>query len=92
MPISRYGEGYVMTWGYFNSKGLGDFIRMHSILDPLNNCLLKIKICLPLWELREQRGVYTYAPCIFMENIYLFTIHYSFTKQFGVLKGWIFPH
>jgi len=22
MPISRYGEGYVMIWGYFNSKAL----------------------------------------------------------------------
>uniref|UniRef100_A0A8C9ZBR4 non-specific serine/threonine protein kinase n=1 Tax=Sander lucioperca TaxID=283035 RepID=A0A8C9ZBR4_SANLU len=28
MPISRYGEGYVMMWGYFNSKGQGNFIRM----------------------------------------------------------------
>jgi len=34
MPISRYDEGYVMVWGYFNSKGQGNFIRMHSILDP----------------------------------------------------------
>ena len=34
MPISGYGEGYVMMWGYFNPKDLGDFIRMHCILDP----------------------------------------------------------
>ena len=27
-----------------------------------------------------------------MEKKYLFTIHYSFTKQIGVLKGWIFTH
>jgi hypothetical protein len=47
MPISRYGmyAGYVVRWGYFNSKGLGDFIRIYSILDPKN------KNCLPLWEL-----------------------------------------
>jgi len=42
--ISRYGEGYVMMWGYFNSKGQGNFIRMHSVLDPQNNWPLKIKI------------------------------------------------
>jgi len=29
LPISRYGEGYVMMWGYFNLKGQGNFIRMH---------------------------------------------------------------
>ena len=56
MAVSWYGEGYVMMWGYFNSKGLGDFIRMHSILDPLNNWPLKIKICLPLWEFNKKIG------------------------------------
>jgi len=39
-----------MMWGYFNSKGQGHFIRMHIILDLMNNWLLKIKICLTLWE------------------------------------------
>jgi len=24
----------VVMWGYFNSKGQGNFIRMHIILDP----------------------------------------------------------
>jgi len=32
--LYRYGEGYVMMWGYFNSKSQGNFIRMHSVLDP----------------------------------------------------------
>jgi len=63
MPISRYGEGYVMIWGNFNSKGQGNFIRMHIILDPLNNWPLKIKICLTLWEFNTG-GLLTYAPCI----------------------------
>jgi len=31
-------------------------------------------------------------PCILRKNIYLFMIHYSFTKKISVLKGWIFPH
>ena len=31
------------------------------------------------------RGVYTYAPSILRAKIYLFTIHYSFKKQIGVL-------
>jgi len=35
MPISRYGEECVMMWGYFKSKGQGNFIRMYSILDSL---------------------------------------------------------
>jgi len=33
--LGSYGEGYVMMWGYFNSKGPGNFIMMH-ILHPLN--------------------------------------------------------
>ena len=86
-----YGEGYVMMWGDFNSKGLVDFIRMHSILDPWNNWPLKIQK-MPASMGIEHRGSYTYEPSILMQNIYLFTIHYSFTKKIGGLKGWIFPN
>jgi len=46
MPISRYGEWYVMMWDYFNSNGQGNVFRMPSFLDPWNNWPLKMKICL----------------------------------------------
>ena len=46
-------------------------------------------ICLPLWEFNI--GVSILMHPVFVEDIYLLMIHYSFTKQIGVLKGWIFP-
>ena len=42
--VSRYGEGVC------DDVGLGDFIRLHSILDPGSKWPLKIHICLPLSE------------------------------------------
>jgi len=67
MPVSRYGEGYVMMSVYFNCKGQGNLVKISAHLI-LVNCSM---------------GVFTYAKnCIYIVHAYTFLMRINLQMCF----------